>query len=110
MKQLPKELLNELPQYPGQTTEYTSKELVLAKLAASPEPVTTSELMIYVYHASRVVMKRTYLYQMLYRLRKAGFVNNGELREMAVGDKYRAKTFTITEEGRLMARPYVEVK
>ena len=94
---LPKELLKELPQYPGNTTDYTAKDLVLAKLAASSEPVTTSELMIYVY-------------QMLYRLRKAGFVNEGTLQEMEVGDTYRAKTFTITEEGRLVARPYVEVK
>ena len=110
MNELPKALLKELPQYPGNTTDYNSKELVMAYLANATEPATTSDLLIYVYKAGRVVMKRTYLYQMLYRLRKAGLVNNGELKEMEVGDNFRAKTFTITEEGRLIARPYVEVK
>lgn len=103
MTHLPKRLLNELPQYAGEAPKYTAKELVLALLANSEERVTTKAMMIYVYEVNKTVMKRTYLYQMLYKLRKAGLATSIRLPGGASG-------FSITEEGRLLARPYIEVE
>lgn len=109
MKDLPKALLKELPSYTHDRVKYTAKDLILALLANSKEPVNTRDMLIYVYQVNKTVMKRTYLYQMLYRLRKAGLISEGVQNELQVGDSHASKGFTITEEGRLMARPYVEV-
>ena len=110
MKPLPKALLKELPQYNNTRAKYTGKELVLALLANSTSPVTTEDMLIYAYRANKTIIKRTYLYQMLYRLRVAGFVAEGTRNEMQVGDTSATKGFTITEEGKLVARPYIEVE
>ena len=114
MKQLPKALLKELPQYNNTRAKYTGKELVLALLANSTSPVTTEDMLIYAYRANKTIIKRTYLYQMLYRLRVAGFVADGEFQSPLIssnGSRLNAgtKCFVITEEGRQVARPYVEV-
>lgn len=109
MTTLPKALLKELPQYANERAKYTAKEAVLALLANATEPVSTKDMMIYVYRLNKTVTKRTYLYQMLYRLRKTGLVAEGIKNEMQVGDTSATKGFVITEEGRMQARPYVEV-
>ena len=115
MTTLPKALLEELPEYSNERRKYNAKELVLALMANfHPAGVTTKDMMIYVYRANKTVMKRNYLYQMLYRLRKAGLVGAGTPMttrpqsahsRMNEGTKY----FHITEEGRLVARPYIPV-
>lgn len=115
MTTLPKALLKELPEYSDERRKYNAKELVLALLANShPAGVSTKDMMIYVYKVNKVIMKRNYLYQMLYRLRKAGHVSEGVAQSpltSANGSRLNAGTkyFRITEEGRQVARPYLAV-
>lgn len=115
MTTLPKALLKELPEYSNERRKYNAKELVLALLANHhPTGVTTKDMMIYVYKVNKTVMKRNYLYQMLYRLRKAGFVADAYHQSpitTSTGNRLNAgvKVFNITEEGLLVARPYIPV-
>ena len=115
MTTLPKALLKELPEYANERRKYNAKELVLALMANfHPAGVTTKDMMVYVYRANKTVMKRNYLYQMLYRLRKAGLVGEGvpqTPRTSSNGSRLNegTKYFHITEEGRQVARPYIPV-
>jgi predicted transcriptional regulator len=107
MTTLPKALLKELPEYSDERKKYNAKELVLALLANNTEGVTTKDMMIYVWEINKTIVKRTYLYQMLYRLRSLGLIHKAEFRLVDNGPD--VKTYCITEEGRQMARPYIEV-
>ena len=115
MTTLPKALLAELPEYSNERRKYNAKELVLALMANfHPGGVSTKDMMIYVYKVNKTIMKRNYLYQMLYRLRKAGLIGAGvaqTARTSANGSRLNegVKDFYITEEGRQVARPYIPV-
>jgi len=113
MNNLPAALLKELPQYPEDRKKYNAKELVLAMLANATVGVTTKDMMIYVWQVNKIVMKRTYLYQMLYRLRREGLINTTRQSSITSGNGSRVnegtKYYAITDEGRSMARPYIEV-
>ena len=113
MTTLPKALLKELPEYSDERKKYNAKELVLALLARNTKGVTTKDMMIYIYEVNKIIVKRTYLYQMLYRLRKQGLIHTEfqTPRSSANGSRLNegTKQYGITEEGRLMARPYIEV-
>jgi len=101
IQNLPKELLRELPFHKRGESSYSSRDLVLTYLANADHACTSSELMVYVYAVNKVVMKRSYLYQLLYRLRKAGHV----LSENGPGS---TKVFRVTSEGLAAARPYLQ--
>ncbi len=111
-KELPKELRQELSGYKASGREYSARDLVLAYMANAAEPVTTNELLIYVYAIKKQVVKRTYLYQMMYKLRKAGFITDSVYmkRRTKTGRANNENVFGITAEGRAEARPYVEVR
>ena len=115
MTHIPKALLKELPEYANERRKYNAKELVLALMAnAHPAGVTSKDMMIYVYNVNKTVMKRNYLYQMLYRMRRAGHVGESVTQSpltSANGSRLNegTKYFHITEEGRQAARPYIPV-
>ena len=106
MKQeLPKELLKELAYYDGPGKEYSARDLVISYMANAGRGVSTNELITYVWRVSNKVIKRTYLYQMLYKLRKALIIVNGAPR---LPDN--VKTFKITSMGAEQAKPFIKVK
>lgn len=99
-QQLPDELLEQLA-YTKEESNYSGRDLVLAYLAHKNHAVTTNELITYVWQVKGQIIKRTYLYQMLYQLRKAELVEVGEPLK-------GVKRFQITTCGRQEARPYVK--
>jgi len=101
-QELPDALLKELPGGTGHG--YSARDLIMAYMANKGDPCSTRELMVYVYKASGVVMKRTYFYQLMYKLRKADIVGQGELTSGS------EKTWSITLFGDGEARPYLPVK
>jgi DNA-binding PadR family transcriptional regulator len=99
--ELPEELRQELAYYKGPGESYSGRDLVLARLAHAKGPVTTNDLITYVWQVNGTVIKRTYLYQMLYKLRKNGLAKVGEpLRGV--------KRFQATPLGEREAKPYVK--
>ena len=100
--ELPEEVRKELAFYKGEGAEYSARDLVISYMAHDGGHVTSNDLITYVWRVKKTVVKRTYLYQMLYTLRKAGIIKN------AGGRRDGLKTFQITHEGRQSARPFVK--
>ena len=100
LTELPEELRKELA-YCG-ASKYTARDCALAYLASAGDRVTTNDMLIYVYKVTGHVVKRSYLYQMLYRMRKLGLIEHSK--PLANGHK----TFRITPDGALVARPYID--
>ncbi len=99
--ELPEELRKELAYYKGPGAALSGRDLVLSYMANAKRGCTTNELLTYVWSVNRTVMKRTYFYQMVYKLRVAGLIITSE--ELTDG----VKTFEITEAGRAEAQPFV---
>ena len=102
-QELPEEVRKELAFYKGEGAEYSARDLVISYMAHDGGHVTSNDLITYVWRVKQVVIKRTYLYQMLYTLRKAGII------EPAGGRRDGLKTFQITPEGVQSARPFLKV-
>lgn len=102
MTDIPQELVDELGGQLRDDRKYTAHDHVLAKINASPDGATVNDIVTYLYYAQgQTVTKRGYIYHVLSRLRKQGFIRT---ENMSVPGE--ARNFA-TQLGHDHARPVV---
>lgn len=103
MDDLPQELLDELGGQLSDERKYTAHDHVLAYIADAIDGAGANEILVYLYYAQdRKVTKRSYLYSVLSRLRKADLIMTSGMSN-AHG---KALNFA-TDKGIACARPVI---